>query len=850
MANPIKASDLYQDDGAILKAIEQLQALGQQHEAVLKGVKEEAIKLNVTTKKLNATTAQQREEISESAKQAAKLEKMYDKYNASLSENAREIAALQEAQKKLNQVNRLEAKLNLAKEGSYNALSAQYSLLKIRINQLSKAERENSAEGRKMVKQSREIYEEMKRLQEETGKTSLNVGNYKESIKEALQETGLFPGVIGQTIGQFRAWQGALRDSAAAIGGTNKMLRFFKIALASTGIGAILLVLGPLVAFLTRTQKGIDLVNRVMAGFKAVADVFIDRLSAIGEKLRTDFIGTVKEAGTSVGGFFKSILSRDYASFIAQTTAAAQAIKEVANEVTEEAKAAAELTGALQQVRDETQALEVRTARARAEIKALNLVAEDTTRTFAERSEAAARAGAIERQLLADRQSLLERELAILEQQKALGNSLFEDEQELADKRKEIAQIQMESLELQTTINNKLNTINAEALRNTKALNDELAESAAVLGGPAAEARLEYDKALEKIKELKEEARLLGQSFDFSPMETLASAQYEKAIDAIQLSTKRLATDGLEPLIRSGRTAAQELAEIQNIVSGREGLQFGFKLSKDELNVLSGAFNQAKQNVSEYFSEAVNLANFQAQQAQAGVQQAQNNLQIQLQLADQGLANRAETAAEELRIAEEAQAKAQAQAQRAQRAQLVAQSIQQASNLVTAATKLFAELPFFLALPATGLLFSTFAAAKVKAFQATKLFSKGGYEVLQGGSHASGNDVPLFTGSDGVQRRAEGGEGMAIFSRKARGKYGSILPDLVAAINRGDFEQRYQALTHATDSLPIGNTIVNVNTSTMEGHLGAIRRQGERRMHVNSAGQRVETIGNRTITYV
>ena len=44
-------------------------------------------------------------------------------------------------------------------------------------------EREATEEGRKLVAETKAIYEEMKRLQEETGKTSLNVGNYSDAAK-------------------------------------------------------------------------------------------------------------------------------------------------------------------------------------------------------------------------------------------------------------------------------------------------------------------------------------------------------------------------------------------------------------------------------------------------------------------------------------------------------------------------------------------------------------------------------------------------------------------------------------------------------------------------------------------
>ena len=44
-------------------------------------------------------------------------------------------------------------------------------------------EREATEEGRKLVAETKAIYEEMKRLQEATGKTSLNVGNYSDAAK-------------------------------------------------------------------------------------------------------------------------------------------------------------------------------------------------------------------------------------------------------------------------------------------------------------------------------------------------------------------------------------------------------------------------------------------------------------------------------------------------------------------------------------------------------------------------------------------------------------------------------------------------------------------------------------------
>ena len=84
-------------------------------------------------------------------------------------------------------------------------------------------------------------------------------------------------------------------------------------------------------------------------------------------------------------------------------------------------------------------------------------------------------------------------------------------------------------------------------------------------------------------------------------------------------------------------------------------------------------------------------------------------------------------------------------------------------------------------------MWGSFAAAKIKANEVTNktTYGKGGYEFLRGGSHASGNDIPMGTMSDGSQRTAEGGEFFAIINKKSTNKYRSILPDVTDYFNKG-----------------------------------------------------------------
>lgn len=177
--NPLKYSDLLQPDNSITQAIEQLEKLNTTYSQTLQNVKNEAIRLQASIENVSGATEQHRAKIKETTGEVDKLAKAQKDLEFALSDTAKEIAALKEQQREAQNVAKLTAKLNASEEGSYNALSAQYSLNKIQLNKLSQEYRENTKEGQKLVKETEEIYARMKNLQEVTGKYTLNVGNYK-----------------------------------------------------------------------------------------------------------------------------------------------------------------------------------------------------------------------------------------------------------------------------------------------------------------------------------------------------------------------------------------------------------------------------------------------------------------------------------------------------------------------------------------------------------------------------------------------------------------------------------------------------------------------------------------------
>ena len=249
--NPIKYSDLISPDNSITDLIKQLDELSDTYTNALKNIKAEAIQLAEILKKVSGATDDGRKTTKKAADDAERLARAQRDLAFAESENAKKLAELKLAQQEANQINKLIVKINQSAEGSYNRLSAQYLLNKIYLNNMTKAERENTEDGRKLVAQTKEIYEEMKRLQEATGKFQLNVGNYTEAsdaiiaygdkLKETLGLNSAFGEsllALGRGGDESKAVFTAIGDGAKALGKTLLGLLSNPVFLAIAGIAA------------------------------------------------------------------------------------------------------------------------------------------------------------------------------------------------------------------------------------------------------------------------------------------------------------------------------------------------------------------------------------------------------------------------------------------------------------------------------------------------------------------------------------------------------------------------------------------------------------------------------------
>ena len=125
-------------------------------------------------------------------------------------------------------------------------------------------------------------------------------------------------------------------------------------------------------------------------------------------------------------------------------------------------------------------------------------------------------------------------------------------------------------------------------------------------------------------------------------------------------------------------------------------------------------------------------------------------------------------------------------------------------------------------------------------------FGEGTVELLEGGSHASGNDIDLgYDKKTHKYRRAEGGEFFAVINKKESRRHRNLIPDVINSLNDGTFTQKYQ---RANDAL--GGIIIQSGTdvSRLEKDVHAIKKQGEEMRFVDNEGKIIVKYKNLTIT--
>ena len=274
-------------------------------------------------------------------------------------------------------------------------------------------------------------------------------------------------------------------------------------------------------------------------------------------------------------------------------------------------------------------------------------------------------------------------------------------------------------------------------------------------------------------------------------------------------------------------------------------------MDNDQKGALNSVFDQAKEALNGWMDARKAAAEQAKELADDEVSAAENALNREIELRNQGYANDVALKERELADAKKRQKEAADMQKKAEKDALAVNSAMEASSMAVAIANLFKDFPLYAAIPLTAVLLGSFAAAKVQSFQAIKTtkYKEGGVMLLEGGSHESGHDVNLGIGPDGSNLRAEGHEYFAVFNKPSSSKYHKEIPAVVNAFNRGVFEDKYIKTSDAVGLAAMAGAASGygnvVDLSAVEGGVGQLVKQGERSWSVEG-GYRVMRYKNLT----
>lgn len=483
-------------------------------------------------------------------------------------------------------------------EGSLKSLRAQLSNLTAEYDSLSEVDR-NGDIGKNLKDQINDITDSLKGAEEETQRYYRNVGNYKNAIIEAANSNLPFMqqlNTITAAYGSLKTYLAGVNTQMAVVSvtttGWTKALKLLKIAIIGTGIGALLVALGSLVSWFTKTQKGVEAANKIMGALGATINVIIDRASKLGSALVNVFTGNFAEAAEDAKGILAGI----------------------GKEIVEETKQAWRLADALNAIEKREVMLSMSRAANRAEIEKLKKAADDQTLSTNERIKAAEKAAAMEKEDLKLQTELAETRLAntlgftemneevrkLLNQIKegsvtaddvigklGLSDSTIDDLKEFREQFNALQELQESSYTRQTEQQNTLNSIRKEGA--DKAKEAKQVELEAVRAAEDAMLALVKDKREQGRKEIEltynrqiEDLRIRLQT------ETNLTIKAKEAINTQILALEKQKDDALSKL--SDEELNKELEQRERLISlqleaVKEGTEQEYQLKMQQLSV-------------------------------------------------------------------------------------------------------------------------------------------------------------------------------------------------------------------------------------------------------------------------
>lgn len=409
----------------------------------------------------------------------------------------------------------------------------------------------------------------------DTSEVVEDIKDVKEEIKEASEEQTIFSKATNKLKDAFKSLKGGVKIVINSF-------KTLKGAIAATGIGLLVIALGSLVVFFTKTQKGVDLLDQAMAGLGAAVDVIIDRISGFGESITKFFSGDFSGA---VEGMTKTFSG-------------------LGDEIVREAKAAASLEKTLQSLIDMEREFSVQKAKNNVIIREAEALAADQNASLETRVTKLKEAMALIEEQALEEERIAKLNLDTILAKNALGESTREDMQKEADAEIALINIRAEAADRRKALIGQLQSLNGQLqiqeqeqafakvkneemtngiiLENSKTLNQLRVEDAEQTNLKLIDTRQELNDALlDSDKELSKDEQLLRKSNTESQLQagaqlagalsSLAGDNKELAVASAIIDTyvganKAFAQGGVAGFITGAAVIAAGLANVRNIM--------------------------------------------------------------------------------------------------------------------------------------------------------------------------------------------------------------------------------------------------------------------------------------------
>lgn len=235
-----------------------------------------SLELAETKKQLTATLKDEQKQVADAGKAFKAGAITQDEYKKTV-ENSTKVQV--ELTKQINVVNRsitdnnqdikANTTLMVSQEDSVNALRAQLAKNTKELNAMSAATRNNTAEGKALVAETKEISDRLKEMEKAVGDNRRNVGNYAESIDEALKNT--------------KGLSGATGTLASALSTGTTGVKTFSAALKANPlvavVSAVLLLVSSIEKLIKRNSEAANSLKAAFAPFEVIFSRILDGLT-------------------------------------------------------------------------------------------------------------------------------------------------------------------------------------------------------------------------------------------------------------------------------------------------------------------------------------------------------------------------------------------------------------------------------------------------------------------------------------------------------------------------------------------------------------------------------------------